>query len=127
MVLMNYMGPSTSKVCFYSELDQKDPNLTVTSKPPTTMELQNSTNEQNVDLENTATTSTVGGVATNLNARQNINLEHQENPEKNDLLETPRKKKSRQFISVQGNLIKKQKMQIKRLQKKSSRYQKKNR
>lgn len=49
----------------------------------------------------------------------------QENLEKNDLIETPRKRKLRQLILVQDSFIKTQKMQIRRLQKKTSRYQKK--
>lgn len=49
----------------------------------------------------------------------------QKNPEKMDIHETPRKQKLRQWISRQKNLIKKQKMQIKNLQKNTSRYRKK--
>nr|XP_037871330.1 uncharacterized protein LOC119629486 [Bombyx mori] len=71
MVLMNYMEPSTSKVCFYSELDKKDPNLTVALKLPTGTESQNLTGEKNDNSENTAPTSTIYGIDTNFNARQN--------------------------------------------------------
>ncbi|CAG5028196.1 unnamed protein product [Parnassius apollo] len=113
MVLTNYVEPSLSKVC------------TVASKSPIGRELQNLACEQNDDSENTVPMSIIDGVDINLNARQNSILEHQENPRKNDLIETPRKRKLRQLISVQENFIKKQKLQIKRLQKKTSRYQKK--
>ncbi|CAG5049342.1 unnamed protein product [Parnassius apollo] len=82
--------------------------------------------EQNDDSENTVPMSIIDGVDTNLNARQNSILKHQENPRKNDLIETPRKRKLRQLISVQENFIKKQKLQIKRLQKENQPVSEKN-